>query len=244
MLLSNSRNLNPMGAFFFRFALELWRHYMHYQVYWCWHSFTKNPPTVPPSPPPKLTKREDSAAVLLIFQIRLLHQNTNACRQEDMTNIACSQYMYVWSLMIQKTINWEIVRQWLVLRYFNLFPIMIGQLSSKHSDFEYRYYRSITYIILELVPIRKFLSTLWRKKNGVKYLRAYWGSRSCWSLYFGYMENYSFRRCRWSTGLPKLWNWRSAFSSCLIHFTQCSCCGRIFPLYNNCVYNAKMNLNR
>jgi hypothetical protein len=46
----------------------------------------------------------------------------------------------------------------------NLFPIMIGQLSSKHSDFEYRYYRSITYIILKLVPIRNFLLTLWKKK--------------------------------------------------------------------------------
>ena len=61
-----------------------------------------------------------------------------------------------------------------------------------------------------------------------KYLRAYWGSCYCWSLYFGNMEDCSFCRFRWSTGLPKLWNRRSSFSSCFILFPQFSRCGRIF----------------
>ena len=71
----------------------------------------------------------------------------------------------------------------------------------------------------------------WKNRGvcGVKHLRAYWGSCSCWCLYFGYMEGCSFHRCQWSTGLPKLGNRRSAFSFCLIQFTQFSRCGRIFP---------------
>ena len=50
--------------------------------------------------------------------------------------------------------------------------------------------------VLELVPIRNLLLTLWKNRRvcGVKYLRAYWGSCSCWSFYFGYMEDCSFRR--------------------------------------------------
>ena len=51
-----------------------------------------------------------------------------------------------------------------------------------------------------MVPIRTYfwLFKKTRRVCGVKYLRAYWGSCSCWSLYFGYIEDCSFRRCRWS----------------------------------------------
>ena len=70
MFLSNFRNLSPMGALYlFRIRtsfcpFELWRVLASLLML---HSFYKNPPTVPPSPTPKLTKKEDSAAVLLIF---------------------------------------------------------------------------------------------------------------------------------------------------------------------------------
>ena len=207
--------------FFSVLPFELWRHYMHYQVYWCRHSFTKNPPTVPPSPTPKLTKREDSAAVLLIFSDPFVAPE-HKCLQTRRYDQYCLQSVHVCvkpddtenlqlgdseamtgSLLFQfvshydRSVIFKTFRFWIsILQEYNIYYSWIGTNSE--------------------LPFDSL------KKNGVKYLRAYWGSRSCWSLYFGYMEDCSCRRCRWSTGLPKLWNWRSAFSSCLIHFTQFS----------------------
>ena len=132
MLLSNSRNLNPMGAFFFRFAPWTVTS-LHALTSLLMPAFfyKKKPPTVPPFLTPKLTKRGDSAAVLLIFSDPFVAPEHRCLQMLYITNIACSQYKYVWSLMIRKIINWEILRQWLVLCYFNLFPIIIGQLSSR-----------------------------------------------------------------------------------------------------------------
>ena len=76
--------------------------------------------------------------------------------------------------------------------------------------------------VLELVPFRNLFLTLWKKTSrvcGVKYLRCYLGLCSCWSLYFGYLEDCTSCCCRWSTALRKLWNTRTALSYCLFLFS-------------------------
>ena len=68
------------------------------------------------------------------------------------------------------------------------------------------------YILVLEFP--NLLLTLWKNR------RVYWSSCFCCSLYFFLQEDCCFRRCRGSTGLSKLWNRRSVFSSCFIHFRK------------------------